>query len=642
MFLPKAPKYPLRWYPTPARKWWQFRHPLPQAWPVPTPGDQTANPDQAILTLSVGTPAPTTGAVDAAPDTAVLSGVGISPAPTLGAVSAAPDTAILTAVGVSPTPTTGAVSAAPSTAILALAVQTPAAEAIPLGLNQKIEVDWNDDGDWSDTNEDLTPWALTWETTRGRSTPSLVPDVGDVPAARLTVTLDNHDGRWSVLNPASPLYGTVAQGHLIRVRLTGAVNANIFVGIVDDIAPDAVSVGSLPQATLTAYGMLVKLYSADKVSLAPQTAVQSGTVMDALLNAGGIEPAWRNVEAGELYLPVWYAFDITPGDAARDLNDSELGMLFEDKDGVVQWHDRHHRHTATRSRVVQFDASDLVASDLDFDEVSQAAPLEGIINSVTVTATTYDLTAGNETLWEQPANIYGIAHNWEAIQPGAYLQWVAEPPSDVLFVLSWEDPVILPANVSPRADTLASLDVATSVPAGSPLVLASARNRVLKVTNTGDYIAYVRNLTLSGVPVREAQSESVMAFDSASVTRYGPRPLSSDVRVAWLGDRVRAQDYADHLVHQFKDAQPAVTLSFLATGDTATAAVAFGAEIADRISLDLTGASMLGLSGEYMIESIQFRCDGYHIRGSVGLSPAKPAAWRLGVSALGTDTRLVY
>ena len=76
-----------------------------------------------------------------------------------------------------------------------------------------VQIDWNDDGDFSDANEDVTADVLgmTLEHLRDLSS-------GHIEAARLELELKNDDHRYSPPNASSPLGGLLRPGRAVRVR----------------------------------------------------------------------------------------------------------------------------------------------------------------------------------------------------------------------------------------------------------------------------------------------------------------------------------------------------------------------------------------------------------------------------------------
>ncbi len=76
-----------------------------------------------------------------------------------------------------------------------------------------VQIDWNDDGDFSDANEDVTADVLgmTLEHLRDLSS-------GHIEAARLELELKNDDHKYSPPNASSPLGGLLRPGRAVRVR----------------------------------------------------------------------------------------------------------------------------------------------------------------------------------------------------------------------------------------------------------------------------------------------------------------------------------------------------------------------------------------------------------------------------------------
>lgn len=92
-----------------------------------------------------------------------------------------------------------------------------------------VAVDWNDDGDFADSNENVTPdvLGLTLEHFRDLSS-------DHIEAARLELTLRNKDHKYSPPNGASPLSGNLKPGRKVWVRaaypydgFTGAAGAQL-------------------------------------------------------------------------------------------------------------------------------------------------------------------------------------------------------------------------------------------------------------------------------------------------------------------------------------------------------------------------------------------------------------------------------
>ncbi|GAA2209308.1 hypothetical protein GCM10009850_047660 [Nonomuraea monospora] len=90
-----------------------------------------------------------------------------------------------------------------------------------------VEWDFDNDGDFSETVEDITPYALSLETFTGRDWPSLL--TGKAGPGKFRATLRNDDDRFSYFNTSSPLNTSprsLKTGRKVRVRIAGAANAD--------------------------------------------------------------------------------------------------------------------------------------------------------------------------------------------------------------------------------------------------------------------------------------------------------------------------------------------------------------------------------------------------------------------------------
>ena len=76
-----------------------------------------------------------------------------------------------------------------------------------------VQVDWNDDGDFSDADEDVTADVLGMTLEHRRDLSS-----EHIEAARLELELKNHDHKYSPPNASSPLSGQLKPGRAVRVR----------------------------------------------------------------------------------------------------------------------------------------------------------------------------------------------------------------------------------------------------------------------------------------------------------------------------------------------------------------------------------------------------------------------------------------
>jgi hypothetical protein len=113
-----------------------------------------------------------------------------------------------------------------------------------------VLVDWNNDNDYSDTNEDITSYVIGQITfSRGKDQARIVSP----PAAgRLALTLNNNSKLFSIENESSALFGNLLPGRKIQIKGAGTA---LWTGYIDDIQQNARD----KTVTITALGPLSRL-----------------------------------------------------------------------------------------------------------------------------------------------------------------------------------------------------------------------------------------------------------------------------------------------------------------------------------------------------------------------------------------------
>ena len=80
----------------------------------------------------------------------------------------------------------------------------------------KLEIDWNNDGDFTDTGDSLDMGRVrTVSCNFGRDRASQL--TGNSKAGTLKAVVDNRSGDYSYFNSSSPLYGNLLPGRPVRL-----------------------------------------------------------------------------------------------------------------------------------------------------------------------------------------------------------------------------------------------------------------------------------------------------------------------------------------------------------------------------------------------------------------------------------------
>lgn len=493
-----------------------------------------------------------------------------------------------------------------------------------------FEVDWNNDGVFTGTGENVTADLLSIECRRGRDYASQL--TGRATAGRLTATLKNVNGDYSSFNSSSPIAGNIVPGRQVRLRTTAPSAANLWHGYLVRIVPGG-RVHGIPTVTLEAVGALSRLQG-KKISPAAQASATTGTIMGAIWDAAGWPAGDRSVDTGQTTVGRWYVDEIDALQATREIEETELGFVLEDTSKNLVFEDRHHRlaspHTAS---VATF--SDAAGATHPYQSIEQADPLREIYNDVVAKVAPLTAAGANSVLWT-------FRGTNPTIRAGESLTVIAEypnpavNPSDGAYVDSWATPVV-------------GTDITQTGVANGDLAVATVKNaNTMEITITNNHATATATLTLiqaQGDPVTRQEPVRITDSDATSQTAYGERTYR--LPGPWIPDIGEALDFARYVVSRYKDPLPVLRLGFRANRSADTMTQALTRDISDRVTIVATGSQTnLDINDDFFIEAISHRISDKGTRHEVvfDLSDASGDAgyWVLGVSTLGETTKLAY
>lgn len=482
-----------------------------------------------------------------------------------------------------------------------------------------LEVDWDNDGDYSEAIEDITADSLQINTMRGRDYASMLK--GRSVAASLRVTLLNLDGKYSPFNIESALFGLMLPGRAVRLRTTSPVSKTLFSGILYSLEPNVFS-GAFNTAVLEAHGLISKL-EAVKISPAAQSSQTTGYLMGVVLDAAGIAAGQQSLDTGITTVGKWFIENQKALDAVKDLEDTELGFLYEMADGTLRFEDRETRLTETRSTTSQAAYTDDVADDLHYSEIAEADSLQSIFNKVALEVQYYE-TQSLATLWTLEGTLPSIA-------AGQSRTFIATLSSTYAYVDAWTTPVV---GTDITQTGVSNSDISVSV-------VKSAKR--MEITITNNHASTAAQLTLvqaRGTPVLALTPTIIQSEDSASITKYGERPYN--IPAKWMQDVDEAQDYADFVISKYAEPTPVIEFEVNANKDSTVLTDILSREISDRITVGATINAKMGLYEDFYIENIRHEiAAGKYHKFRVSLSSTRDSEyWILGTSQLGIDTIL--
>lgn len=201
-------------------------------------------------------------------------------------------------------------------------------------IEYSVNIDWFNAGALS--NE--ASYLLSWSSDRGRDffLNSGGNGLEPVNVGRLTLTLDNSDGRFDPFNTASPLYPYVAPGRSIQFLITddsALVDYAIFTGEIEDIRPFAQD----KTVQITAVDKMRALSDLD-VTIALNSDIKvSDAVTEILETAGSTD---YDIDSQLDVISYWWVNQQKATNAIQELCDASWGTFFISNDGKAKYHKR--------------------------------------------------------------------------------------------------------------------------------------------------------------------------------------------------------------------------------------------------------------------------------------------------------------
>jgi len=506
-------------------------------------------------------------------------------------------------------------------------------------------VDWNNDGDFTDANDDITGDTLSLSWSRGRDYASALQ--GRSVAGKLSAVLINTAGKYSPSNTSSALTGDIVPGRSIQLQAGSgsfpytfpvAFNDGVrWQGKLDRIKPAPASRGR-KTATLTAFGTLGYLNQFE-TQLASQTNRRTDQAVGDILDDVGWDAADdRDLDTGLTTISRFWMSRKKAIDALRLVEEAEAGFVKESKSGQIAFENRHHRITQTASTTSQATFSDADGATHTFEQISQTDPLSTIINHVEATARTFD-TASVAVLWTHPET--GSAS--PTLAPGESKVFVAEFPNpdsanNAMEVNAWTTPA---ATTDVLANS-ASGGGGTNL-TGDLTIAASKTAERMEITLTNSATgsdAFITKLQARGTAVSTKNPCIVRAIDTTSQSSYGERKYVAKTK--FIPTTSEAQDWCDYQMAIYGSPIEILAMTIPAStqnniGQTLTR------DLSDRITVTASNDSKLGISADFFIESEkhQVSAGGKEHSTVWQLSPATGGYsqfWVLGVGVFGSDT----
>lgn len=496
-----------------------------------------------------------------------------------------------------------------------------------MGTELIFEVDWSQDGTWVEEAGRLI--AL-----RGRigfaAPGQQVADVG-----RMTLELDNFDGRYDAGNAAGPLYGKLLprRAAQVRARADGGQWWVIFTGWIERIEVGA----GTGRATITLVDALALLRGeALRVSYAPsRDAVEC---LGALVEQAYAAP-WPDYQGeGEVLEHVgwrWLPERMTVWDGVLDVVRTWHGRFW-----VSRWGDPTYRGRAWLQKASGTETLSLGAggsAERDFpDALDTALDVARVINAAQVVTYPVDTLAAESVLWSA-SGVLRIAPGetrtlWAPFRDERGVRCAAV---DVVTPVPFTD-----FRVTEFRDG-SGVDYTTGSAFSLSMALEATRAQ-LTLRNTATGALYAQVLRIRGKPVIEHAPVIGQAADAASQATYQKRAVVFDLPMQ--ADAAFGQGLAEYTVRRYSAPVVAARRVEFEDREMVAGVNLYGLELMDPISITDPGSGLAG--ARHRISAIEYEAGAAGRRVALELERCDDRTyWRLGrpsYSELGSQTRLGF
>ncbi len=389
-----------------------------------------------------------------------------------------------------------------------------------------LAIDQNDDGDFTDTAEDITTDVLEmrWRLGMTNAYDSMAPP------ATAEITLRNWDGNHS------PENGDWQIGKPIRIQSDDDTTVRThFTGFITRIIPQT---GDHSPKTITLHAESVdSFFPQNHVTLTPQQNVTADTVIQAILDQLNLRRAvldgyliigvedynvigtdklfgdaiTSSLETGKstfAYVGDTWGDGIPADTAIRELATSERGRFFINRAGQAVFYNRHHTLLDTTVNATFTDNMDA----LDY------AYGEGVVNHLETTIIPRSIGAEGSVLW--------ALSSVQQLEAGTQRTFVAryrdedKNPIGALSVM----PPQANADYTANANQDGSGENLTDQLAVD-LLHVGASSAQIQLRNLSNQTLYIQTLQLRGTPLIQGDKLTLNHADAESQTFYGVRQM---------------------------------------------------------------------------------------------------------------------
>lgn len=440
-----------------------------------------------------------------------------------------------------------------------------------------ILVDWNDDGDFSDTGEDITNRVMraggSVKFAYGRDQ---ARSLSAIRAGETAFLVNNESRDYYPDNASSPLYGNLRPGRPVLIRATfNAVTYDLFRGFLDgyELRPR----GSGPSTVaFTALDLLHKLGQA-KLSTALHDSLQTGEAINVLLDEIGWPEDQRDIDQGATTLRWWWEEGTDGFTALKRIVDSEgpPAFAFVGTDGMFVFRDRHHRFQQAASTTVQATFRSTGSEPLFSEPFGYNVGWKDLINQVVIEVDEREAQP-TQSVWSTTTEY--------VVKAGETLTLDVKP----------NDPFI--GAINPIVGT----DVILRSGSGPTVNISRNSGQSTQLTITAANDTVIQSIRVRAQPVPVVRKVRVVAENTESINKHGVR---SDTEITPVWANVHdALAIGKVIVAQRGERLPVVSITVNNANDTRLTQV-LARDLSDRIHI--TELSETGLDADFFIEKIE-------------------------------------
>jgi hypothetical protein len=445
------------------------------------------------------------------------------------------------------------------------------------------EIDWNNDGDWSDTGEVVTSRVQNRPgivTVRGRDT---IRALGPPAAGSCEFVLNNQSKDYSPEYASSPLYGNLLPGRAVRVRATAPSATGLWGGHLDDLPQDPRLRGGFVR--VPALGKLAKLKGV-AISTRYYTDVTTSAAFEHTCRMAGLAAAeYTALDTGQTTLTSWWcdqddAFAMLVKILAAE---GPGAAIYEDNTGRITFHSRHYRLLTARCTTSQATFGNAATEPKHSPPFGYEPNLKGVVNECSVERKTATAGTPGTEVWTWTGSV--------TIAPGATATWdvrASNPGTGYAATFTWTGGGLTHGFVSEDNGAVA----------------ASGTHVELRVTNASSpaQAATITAISVTATPYTAvAETVGNTVDTSASRAKYGTRALPGGWAPWPYLDRSVAQGICDAIVNAYQEPRATVRVT-VNNGHSTRLTHMLARDISDRVTVV---ESQTGLNAACHIERIR-------------------------------------